>query len=189
MPDLFSLPRVVRRWGVPLIAAACTNAMAAQQTTPSEHELRLTAGTLCTVKRGDTSVTLFHFPSGSLSTCIVQVDNAARDVTERQFHFHDNGRIRGTGYQGRVNNGDISANSSVGTWYEFDREGRIEKSTTYNNDVFSKAFIGVRHYHPNGQLKAIEKYNNYILYETEEKPIGEWRWYDDRGKLVRVVKH
>jgi hypothetical protein len=185
----FSSRKVVRAWAGPLIVAACATVIAAQQTKPNEREVRQTAATLCAAERGEASVSLIHFPSGRLATCIVKDENEVSDVTERHFYFYENGLIRETGYQGRVSNIDISTNSTVGTWYEFDRAGRLAKVTTYNNDIVRKASIDVVRYHSNGHIKAIEKYNNHVLYETNEVPIGVWRVYDERGKVVRVVKH
>jgi hypothetical protein len=189
MPYKLRLRKIVRTCASPLIVAACVTVTAAQQTNPSERELRHIAAILCAVKTGDASVSLTRFQSGRLAACIVRDKDEVSNVTERHFYFYDNGLIKETGYQGRVSNIDISANSTIGTWYEFDHVGKLTKLTTYNNDIFRKASIDVVRYYSNGTIKAIEKYNNHVLYETDEVPIGVWKLYDERGKVVRVVKH
>jgi YD repeat-containing protein len=137
-----------------------------------------------TVREEDT---LFktYYPGGVLASCIIKKDSG--DIREYHISFYENGMVKEKGHQGYVANKDVATNTSVGVWYAYDSTGRLVSETVYNNDIFAKASIEVRRYHVNGTVSAIEKYNNYILYETEKKQVGEWKYFNEQGKMVKTI--
>jgi hypothetical protein len=42
----------------------------------------------------------------------------------------------------------------------------LDSTIYYKNDEFSKDYIEKKYYYKNGNLKSVERYNNYILYEN-----------------------
>jgi YD repeat-containing protein len=128
-----------------------------------------------------------YYPGGSLASCIIKKDSAG--IKEYHVSFYENGIVKEKGHQGYVANKEVATNTSVGVWYTYDSAGRLVSETIYNNDTFAKASIEVKKYHSNGTVSTIEKYNNYILYEIEKKQIGEWKYFNEQGKLVKAVAH
>ena len=128
------------------------------------------------------------YPNGKLKYLIIHKDSA--DCKELHLSFYENGNIKEKGCQGNVSNADVNTGMSVGIWYYYDSlNNHIDSSIYYNNDIVAKAYIEKRRYFNNGQVKSIERYNNYDLYETDIKPIGSWKVYNDKGKLIKTLNH
>lgn len=113
------------------------------------------------------------------------------DSTKKRLvvEYYPNGKIKKKGYHGHYANKEISTDYYLGTWYYYNQNGTLHHSIYYHNDLPSKAFILKKEYHSNGKVKSIEKYNNYDLYQTEEKKLGKWQYFDSNGKLIREINH
>jgi len=103
--------------------------------------------------------------------------------------YHPNGKIKEKGYQGYYADQQISTGAFVGMWYRYNLQGQLIQSTYYHNNIFNKAFIEVKKYHFNGKVKSIERFNNYELYETDAKAIGQWKYFDKNGKLIKAIQY
>ena len=138
-----------------------------------------------------------------LSVTFVDVSNASA-ISNVDFHinyhtdtagkrlvveYYSNGKVRLKGYHGHYANKEISTDYYLGTWYYYNQNGTLHHSIYYHNDLPSKSFILKKEYYPNGKVKSIEKYNNYDLYQSEEKKMGKWRYFDSNGKLMKEVQH
>jgi antitoxin component YwqK of YwqJK toxin-antitoxin module len=141
----------------------------------------------CFEKKEDWKVSKTLYPSGVVSSCIL----TSADGKPGQYHidFYENGIKKREGHHGHVSNKDISTGMDIGTWYEYDEQGRLTTETTYNNDVFEKATIDIIRYYPNAKIKSVEKYNNHALYQTEMKKLGEWKFFDEHGKLIKTENY
>lgn len=93
-------------------------------------------------------------------------DNGNATCISIVYSFYSNGNLKEKGFQGTYNGYGVP----VGTWYHYDLERKLITKTHYHNDEFGKDFILIEHY-KNGIIEKVEKYNNYILYETEKKII------------------
>lgn len=129
-----------------------------------------------------------RFADGGLRYLIL-----ARDSGEcRELHqsFYANGRLKSSGCQGTVQNAEVSTGMSVGTWTYYDSlSGRVDSTFFYDNSASAKAYIEKKSFFANGRVRAVERFNNYVLYETEMRRIGVSRYYDEAGAEVRVEKH
>jgi antitoxin component YwqK of YwqJK toxin-antitoxin module len=103
--------------------------------------------------------------------------------------YHANGKIKVGGYQGHYSDQHISTGAYIGTWKYYDNKGKLTQSIYYHNDIPSKAFIQKKTYYINGRLKSVETFNNFELYESEILPMGKWKYYDTKGKLVKEIDH
>ncbi len=92
------------------------------------------------------------------------LDNDNIKCTSIIYSFYDNGNLKEKGCQGIYNGYGVP----VGAWYHYDLEKNLTTKTYYHNDEFGKDYILIEYY-KNGTIEKTEKYNNYILYETEKK--------------------
>jgi|GEM_PF-1949956 len=117
--------------------------------------------------------------------------NYQADTTRKRLvvEYYPDGKVRLKGYHGHYANREISTNYYLGTWYYYEENGTLRHSIHYHNDLPDKAFILKKEYHNNGKVKSIEKYNNYDLYESEERKWGKWQYFDRNGKLIKEVQH
>ncbi len=102
-----------------------------------------------------------------------------------KIDYYDNGSLKEKGCQGLYN----GTGMSVGRWYNYDTLTNLESITYYHNNQFGKDFILKQVYYKGGKLKSLEKYNNYILYETTKKPIGIWFFYDEKGNVSNSIDY
>lgn len=114
-----------------------------------------------------------------------------KDTTQKRLivEYYPNRKVRLKGYHGHYANQEISTDYYLGTWYYYNQNGTLQQSIYYHNDLPSKAFILKKEYYPNGKVKSIKKYNNYDLYQSEEKKLGKWQYFDSNGKLMKEVQH
>ncbi|TCD01391.1 hypothetical protein EZ437_11635 [Pedobacter psychroterrae] len=147
-------------------------------------------------------LTILNFLVG-LSMTFVNVSNASAiskvdviidyqtDTARKRLvvEYHPNGKVRLKGYHGHYANKEISTDYYLGTWYYYNPNGTLHHSIYYHNHLPGKAFILKKEYYPNGKVKSIEKYNNYDLYQSEEKKLGKWQYFDNNGKLIKEVQH
>lgn len=108
---------------------------------------------------------------------------------ELHLSFYESSNLKCKGLQGNISNKDISTGASLGTWFYYDFNKNLDSTIYYNNAVFGKDFIEKKRFYKNGTIKSIERYNNYILYENELDSIGEWKYYDKKGKLIKSKKY
>jgi hypothetical protein len=113
------------------------------------------------------------------------------DTTQKRLivSYHANGKVKERGYQGHYANKLISTGAYVGTWNTYDKNGRLIQSVYYHNDIPAKAYIEKKKYYPNGIVKSMERFNNYELYESEIDARGTWKYFDNRGKLIKQISH
>jgi hypothetical protein len=104
---------------------------------------------------------------------------------ELYLSFYENRNLKYKGLQGNIHNKDVNTGMSIATWFYYDCNEKLDSTIYYNNAVFGKDFIEKKRFYKNGTIKSIERYNNYILYENELDSIGEWRYYNKDGKLVK----
>ena len=97
------------------------------------------------------------------------------------INYFDNGMVKEKGCQGLFNGTGLP----VGHWFGYDKSGNVESKTYYHNDKFGKDFILKEFFYLNGKPKSVEKYNNYILYETVKKPKGIRLFYNLKGNLIK----
>jgi antitoxin component YwqK of YwqJK toxin-antitoxin module len=126
-----------------------------------------------------------YLTAGAQQNNNLRVPVKQRLITE----YHANGKIKVRGYQGYYSDQDISTGAYIGTWKYYDNKGKLTQSIYYHNDIPSKAFIQTKAYHLNGRLKSVETFNNYELYQSEILPMGKWKYYDTKGKLVKEIDH
>ncbi len=112
-----------------------------------------------------------YYYNGSIKEIQCKIDsidsNSNTYFTSVFYEYHENGKIKSISYQGKYK----EIGTSVGTWIEFDSVGKLIKKTTFHNDIIGKDFI-LYEYYINGKIHKIEKFNNFILYETEKKEIN-----------------
>ena len=115
---------------------------------------------------------------------IIQQDNPEK--MERSTEYHENGRIRA---QGLVKNG-----KKDGVWKLYSSRGKMVKSVTYasgkiiRDDGSSKKDApksssrkdSYLTYHDNGRIKVSGSFK-------DNKKSGEWREYDERGKIITIT--
>lgn len=136
-------------------------------------------------RKSSDTVLAERFPDGRLRYLILATDSAG--CRELHLAFYANGRLKSKGCQGTVTNMEVSTGMSVGTWSYFDSlSGIVDSTFFYDNSESAKAFIEKRTFYPDGQLKSVERFNNYILYETELQKKGAPKYYDEHGMLQTV---
>lgn len=136
---------------------------------------------------GDT-IMAERYADGGLSYLALARDSG--DCKELHQSFYRNGRLKSYGCQGRVENAEVSTGMSVGTWTYLDSiSGRVDSTFFYDNSAPAKAFILKKIFYPDGRIKAEETWNNYILYESEPKRKGVWKYYAENGKLLRTQRY
>ena len=138
------------------------------------------------VQKNDTiSKTLY--PNKKIKELIIKIDS----IPSGELHllFYENGNLKEKGYQGIIENESISTGMSIGTWYYYDSLKRLDSTIFFHNEKFGKDFIEVKRYFKTGKLKAIEKYNNHILYQNAIDSIGIWTTYDSLGKVIKSVNY
>ncbi|TDO20701.1 toxin-antitoxin system YwqK family antitoxin [Pedobacter duraquae] len=117
--------------------------------------------------------------------------NQDKSITDKRLFisYHPNGKIKQKGYQGNYSGYGISTGMSLGTWYIYDKNGKLIETVYYHNDKPTKAYILKKTYYPNGNVKSIKRFNNYQLYQAEIDSIGTWSYFDERGNLIRIEKY
>lgn len=103
--------------------------------------------------------------------------------------YYPNGKIKEKGHQGYYENKGVSTGMYTGTWLRYGINGKLMESVYYHNAIPSKAYILKTHYHPNGKVSSVERFNNYELYESTIDTIGIWTYYDRNGKLIKKIAH
>jgi len=135
---------------------------------------------------GDTiSKTLF--PNGRTEQLILKKDSS--DFRQLIYTFYENGKIKEKGHQGYYSGKEVATGIYAGTWYRYDTTGKLMETTVYHNDEPAKAYIEKTRYYANGRPKAIERFSNYELYESDIDSIGDWKYFDEQGQLIRTVHH
>jgi antitoxin component YwqK of YwqJK toxin-antitoxin module len=87
---------------------------------------------------------------------------------------------------GRYDNGKIMTMQEYkngignGTWIQFDPEGRKEVQGTY---IDNKVEGPVTLFYEDGNIKAKGQYRHW------KQPIGEWIYYDRKGKMVHKMTY
>lgn len=109
--------------------------------------------------------------------------------SELNISYNQNGNIKEKGLVGIVSNKDVNTKTSIKTWFYYDNSKHLDSTIFYNNDVFGKDYIEKKYYFKNGNIKGIEKYNNYILYENNKDSIGTWIIYNEKGKIIKSKEH
>lgn len=128
-----------------------------------------------------------NYSNNKLEYIILAEDSL--ESSELHISYYKNGNVKEKGLKGTISDKDINTKTSTHTWYYYDEAKYLDSTIYYNNDEFKKDFIEKKRYYKNGNLKAIEKYNNYILYENEKKSIGVWKKYNEDGKLIQTVNY
>lgn len=83
--------------------------------------------------------------------------------------YHSNGRIKEIGCQGYYD----SQGTTIGMVYEYDKMGKLIRSTYYHPDQFGKDYKIVREYDQNNKVISEKIYNNDALYEVDEKELDK----------------
>jgi antitoxin component YwqK of YwqJK toxin-antitoxin module len=137
-------------------------------------------------KKNDTlSKTLYK--NGMIKDLILAKDSLGSK--ELHLSFYENKNLKYKGLQGNISNKEISTGTSLETWFYYDFNKNLDSTIYYNNSVYGKDFIEKKRFYKNGTIKSIERYNNYILYENELDSIGEWKYYNKEGKLIKSKKY
>ncbi|OMQ13501.1 hypothetical protein [[Flexibacter] sp. ATCC 35103] len=137
-------------------------------------------------KKKDTlSKTLYK--NGMIKDLILAKDSLGSK--ELHLSFYENNNLKYKGLQGNISNKEISTGASLETWFYYDINKNLDSTIYYNNSVYGKDFIEKKRFYNNGTIKSIERYNNYILYENELDSIGEWKYYNKEGKLIKSKKY
>lgn len=176
-----------------IILASCTyrtgqiqSASNAARTTPAV--MSRTQGKVDSELSPQDTISADYFPNGKIKQLILSKDSG--DCQELHLAYYQNGQLKSKGCQGQVQNADVSTGMSVGTWYYYDSlTNHVDSTLFFDNEVADKAFIEKRSFYGSGPLKSIEIYNNYILYETEIRPKGTWKYFSENGKLLKTIRH
>jgi len=136
-------------------------------------------------------ITFVDLPNTSASQKVnLNIHNPTDTAKKRLIiEYYPNGKIKKKGYHGHYANKEISTDYYLGTWYYYNQNGTLHHTIYYHNDLPNKAFTLKKEYHTNGKVKSIEKYNNYDLYQVEEKKLGKWQYFDINGKLIKEINH
>lgn len=94
------------------------------------------------------------------------IENENSKITQQYFKFYKNENLKESGFQGLYNGFGVPISTTV----FYDANGNIEKEIIYHNDEFGKDYI-LFNFYKKGQIIRSEKFNNYILYETEKLKI------------------
>lgn len=127
------------------------------------------------------------YKDGKIKEIIIVKDSL--DAQELHLSFYENGNLESKGLQGIVGNKDVNTGISVATWFYYDTKKNLDSTIYYKNAEFGKDFIEKKRFYKNGGIKAIEKYNNYVLYENSIDSIGEWKYYNENGKLLKTINY
>lgn len=127
------------------------------------------------------------YPDGKLQQLVLKKDSG--DYRQQVLTYYVNGGLKEKGYQGHYEGKDISTGTYAGTWSYYDSTGKLKETIYYHNDEQPKAYIEKTRYYASGKVKAIERFNNYELYESDIDSIGDWKYFDEKGKLIRTIHH
>lgn len=128
------------------------------------------------------------YPDGKLQQLVLKKDSG--DYLKQVFTYYANGALKEKGYQGHYEGKDISTGIYTGTWSYYDSTtGKLKETVYYHNDEQSKAYIEKTIYYASGKIKATERFNNYELYESEIDSIGDWKYFNEKGQLIKTVHH
>lgn len=113
--------------------------------------------------------------------------SAAQDPVYREYY--PNGRLKQVTHQGNYQGCGVP----VGTDSLFDPNGQLVKTISYLHE--GKANAGchdlvtrqtITTYHQNGRRKMLSYFT--ACYECTPVPYGLWKWFDDKGRLVKSEK-
>ncbi len=173
-------------WYRLLILLPCTCAFLNCKSADSGNTGKLTE-TLTTQTPSDDTLSKDFYPDGQLKQVVLKKDSG--DFKQLICTFYPNGIVKEKGHQGYYAGKEAATGMYVGTWYYYDTAGILTESVCYHNDEPAKAYIEKTRYYPGGAVRAVERYNNYELYESDVDSIGEWKYFDEHGKLLKTVKH
>ncbi len=125
------------------------------------------------------------YPNKKIKNLIIYKDSLKSN--ELQISYYENGNLKEKGLIGIISNKDLNTKTSIETWFYYDSLKHLDSTIYYNNDEFKKDFIEKKRFFKNGKIKVIEKYNNYILYETDINPMGIWKFYNENGTLIKSI--
>lgn len=105
--------------------------------------------------------------------------------------FYPDGRLKAIRHEGIFN----GCHMPVSTDTLFYPSGKVEATISYDNrksltdeGCHQGWTIETKHiFHTTGLLKAISKTRH--LYEGSDCNCGEWRWYNTKGKMIRLKKY
>lgn len=83
--------------------------------------------------------------------------------------YYPNGRIKEVGCQGYYD----SQGTTLGTVYQYNETGKLERSIYYHPDKFGKDYKVVREYDQENKVISEKIYNNDVLYEVDEKELDQ----------------
>ena len=111
-----------------------------------------------------------YYKEGGIFEIVYQIDSTIENeniiFTQQYFIFDKIGNLNESGFQGLYNGIGVP----VGTTIFYDTKGNVKKEIKYHNDEFGKDYILFKFYEK-GKIIRSEKFNNYILYETEKRKI------------------
>lgn len=111
-----------------------------------------------------------YFDTGKISSVTMVLDSLILpeniDISEKIYTFHRNGKLKSVAFQGFYNGNGVPVFKEK----RYNTLGEKTLEIIYHNDVFGKDFIIYKHYRKDS-IYLTEKFNNYILYETEKKTI------------------
>lgn len=137
-------------------------------------------------RNGDTlSKTLF--PNGKIEQLVLKKDSG--EFRQLIYTFYENGKIREKGHQGYYAGKETATGMYAGIWYRYDSTGTLQETILYHNDEPARAYIEKTYYHANGKPKVVGRFNNYELYESDIDSIGDWKYFNQQGQLIRTVHH
>lgn len=111
-----------------------------------------------------------YFNNGKISSITMVLDSLILpeniEISEKIYTFHRNGKLKSVAFQGFYNGNGVPVFKEK----RYNTLGEKTLEIIYHNDVFGKDFIIYNHYRKDS-IYLTEKFNNYILYETEKKTI------------------
>lgn len=117
---------------------------------------------------------------------VIITDNNPKECYELFVSYHENGKMKFNGYFGRAD-GQISA---VSVQKFFNESGKIIKTENFIYPADKQPYIIISEYYENEKPKWEKIYVNHLIHESEqEEPIGNWKYYDESGKLTRTEQY
>ena len=115
---------------------------------------------------------LEYYENGKISSVTMVLDSLILpeiiEISEKIYTFHRNGKLKSVSFQGFYNGNGVPVYKEK----IFNAKGEKTLEIIYHNDVFGKDYIIYNHYKKDS-IYLTEKFNNYILYETEKKLFNE----------------
>ncbi|MET3028543.1 lipocalin family protein [Flavobacterium sp. UW10123] len=117
----------------------------------------------------------FYYPKTKIIKAIGKIERDEKNYGWK--HFYPTGELE--------SEGQYSTDRKIGIWKYYFKNGHLKEVGSYEEDSKISTW---EQYFENGQLKNIGTYIYiYNLNDKEEKR-GEWKTYDDNGKLIKVEK-